>query len=268
MDDIDKLLPAEYNPRRIGTHDYKALVKSIGEFGDMSGLVFNRRSERIVGGHQRREAYKELGGSIVIDEELSEPSSSGTVAYGHVTIGDERFVYRVVDWPEDKERLANLAANRIQGEWDDDKLAALIYELKDDVNLPDTGFTITEVTELLATVMDIGEDDVDLTPPEKGSEKTKLGDLFQLGDHRLLCGDATVAAAYPELMGKEDAEMVFTDPPYNVDYTGGMGGDGNQHKRPRLLNDRQTATDFYNFLFSVCKNTLQHTRGGVLYLYV
>lgn len=262
MDDLDALIPAEYNPRTISQHDYRALIKSIGEFGDMSGLVFNRRTERVVGGHQRREAYKELGGKIEIDEELLEPSSSGTVAYGHVTIGDERYTYRVVDWPEDKEKLANLAANRIQGDWDDDKLAALIYEIKDDVNLPDTGFTITEITEILATVMDIGDDSADLTPPDPGSEKTKLGDLYQLGDHRLLCGDATIAGSYTELFGKEEAEMVFTDPPYNVDYTGGMGGDGKQHRRKKIMNDKMSANDFYTFLFSVCKNLLDRTRGA------
>lgn len=262
MDELDHLLPAEYNPRSISNHDFKALVDSVGKFGDMSGLVFNRRTERIVGGHQRREAYLQKGGSIELTEELDEPNEVGTVARGYVVIGTEKFSYRVVDWDEKKEKLANLAANRIQGDWDDDKLAALIYELKDDVELPETGFTINEITEILASVMDVGDDDADLTPPDKGSEKARLGDLYQLGDHRLLCGDVTVPAALDALMGNEEAEMVFTDPPYNVDYTGGMGGDGKQHRRRKILNDKMDAADFYSFLFSVCKNLLAHTKGA------
>ncbi len=262
MEDLNQLLAAAYNPRKISGHDFKALKDSIGGFGDMSGVVFNRRTNRLVGGHQRKEAYSELGGQIEITERLDEPNEVGTVARGYVVIGTEKYTYRVVDWPEEKEKLANLAANRIQGEWDDDKLAELIYSLKDQPDLPDAGFTINEITEILATVMDVGEDDADLTPPEKGEERTRLGDLYQLGEHRLLCGDATVAAAYSALMDGQEAEMVFTDPPYNVDYTGGMGGDGKQHRRRKILNDKMSANDFYNFLFSVCKNLLANTRGG------
>lgn len=262
MNDLDKLLPAEYNPRTISQHDVKALTDSIGKFGDMSGLVFNRRTQRIVGGHQRREVYLKLGGKIDITNTLDEPSSSGTVAYGHVTIGDEQFVYRVVDWPEDKERLANLAANKIQGDWDDDKLSELIYSMKDDVNLPDSGFTINEVTEILATVMDMGEDDADLTPPAEGSEKTKIGDIWQLGDHRLMCGDVTIAANLDALMDGKEAEMVFTDPPYNVDYSGGLGGGAKRARRRKIKNDKMADGKFYEFLFSVCKNLLANTRGA------
>lgn len=262
MDDLDKLIPAEYNPRKMGNHDAQALLDSIGKFGDMGGVVFNRRSQRLVGGHQRREQFIKLKGRIELTEELDEPNEVGTVARGYIVIGTEKFTYRVVDWDATKERLANVAANRIQGEWDDDKLAELIYSLKDEADLPDTGFTINEITEILATVMDVGEDDADLTPPAKGSEKTKLGDLYQLGEHRLLCGDSTVAASYEALMDGQDAEMVFTDPPYNVAYTGGMGGDGKQHRRKAILNDKMEAQAFYEFLFSLCKNLLEYCRGG------
>lgn len=262
MDNLDSLIPAEYNPRTMSGHDAKALLESIGKFGDMSGVVFNRRSSRLVGGHQRREQFIKLKGKIEITETLDEPNEVGTVARGHIIIGTEKFGYRVVDWDPTKERLANVAANRIQGDWDDDKLAELIYSLKDEADLPDTGFTLNEITEILATVMDVGDDDADLTPPAKGSEKSKLGDLYQLGDHRLFCGDSTLAASYDILLEGEDAEMVFTDPPYNVAYTGGMGGDGKQHRRKAILNDKMSAQDFYNFMFSLCKNLLDRTRGG------
>lgn len=262
MDDLDLLKPAAYNPRLMSGHDAKSLLRSLGEFGDMGGLVFNRQTGNIVGGHQRQTSYKKLGGRITITQTLDDPSSSGTVAYGYVDIAGERFSYRVVDWPLQKEKFANLAANRIQGEWDDDKLAQLIYELKDDVNLPDTGFAVNEINEILATVMDVGDDDADLTPPEPAEVVSKLGDLWQLGEHRLLCGDATSGFHLAELMGNEQAEMVFTDPPYNVDYSGGMGGDGKQHRRKAIQNDKMDTQEFYNFLFETCKNLLQHCRGG------
>lgn len=262
MDNLDSLLPAEYNPRIMSGHQAKALSDSIGKFGDMGGVVFNRRSGRLVGGHQRKEQFVKKNGRVEITETLDEPNEVGTVARGHILIGTEKFAYRVVDWPEDKEKLANMAANKISGDWDDQKLAELVYSLKDDVNLPDTGFTLNEITEILATVMDVGEDDADLTPPALGSEKTKLGDLYQLGEHRLFCGDSTLAASYDLLMDGAEAEMVFTDPPYNVAYTGGMGGDGKQHKRKAIMNDKMEAAEFYTFLFDLCKNLLERCRGG------
>lgn len=262
MDDIDQLLPADYNPRLISTHDYHSLKKSIKQLGDLSGLVFNRRTGVMVGGHQRKNAYKELGGKIELTEELDAPNSVGTVARGYIIIGDEKYTYRVVDWDQHKEKLANLAANRISGEWDDQKLAELIYELKDTPDLMDSGFTVNEVNEILAQVMDVGEDDADLTPPEPGTEKSKVGDLYQLGEHRLFCGDATNPEHIDMLVGGADIAMVFTDPPYNVSYTGGMGGDGEQHRRRAILNDSMSASEFYNFLFGVCKNLLAVCDGA------
>lgn len=77
-----------------------------------------------------------------------------------------------------------------------------------------------------------------------------------------MCGDSTDSTMVLELMDGKDAHMVFTDPPYNVDYSGGMGGDGTQHKRRKILNDKMSASDFYNFLFAVCKNMLEVCDGG------
>lgn len=266
MDDLSVLTAAEYNPRSISSHDAQALFDAIGKFGDMSGLVFNRRTNNIVGGHQRKEQYQRHGGRIEISETLDEPNEVGTVARGYVIIGTEKFVYRVVDWPTEKEKLANVATNNIQGDWDDDSLAELIHSLKDDPNLPDTGFTIKEVTEILATVMDVGEDDANLTPPAKGSERVKEGDLWALGDHRLLCSDATVTASLDALMEGQKAAMVFTDPPYNVALGTESMKDLKKRKRRTdgkvILNDKQTSEAFYEFLLSICKNLMGYTKGA------
>lgn len=259
--DLDSLIGAEYNPRSISTTDFNNLYESIGRFGDMSGFVWNRRTKRVVGGHQRKEAYKKHGGKIEITERLDEPNEVGTVARGYVVIGTEKFVYRIVDWDETKEKLANLAANKIQGDWDDDKLAELIYSLRNETDLPDAGFSTNEVAEILATVSGVEDDeDADLTLSAEEKVKVKLGDLYQLGEHRLLCGDATIATNYEHLMGGVRAEMVFTDPPYNVGYDGGTSNKTN--RRRKILNDKMDGEKFFEFLNSVCKNMLENTRGA------
>lgn len=264
MHDLKGLKGAEYNPRTISRADYEALKKSIQEFGDLSGLVYNQGTGNLVGGHQRKEAYSELGGAIEITEVLAEPNSVGTVERGFVTIGDEKYTYRVVNWPVETEKAANVAANKIQGEWDDEKLAQLIYEMKDDSALQNTGFSENEVTAILATVMDVdGEDDSDLTPPDPGEVQTKAGDLVQLGNHRLFCGDATDASHLDALMGGKKAAMVFTDPPYNIDYEGGAHGDWSKNKRRGgFANDNMRPSEFKTWLRSVLLGLVNHTKGA------
>lgn len=262
MDDLNSLIGAEYNPRTISKQDFKNLYDSIGQFGDMSGLVFNRRTGRIVGGHQRKEAYLKHGGKIELTETLDEPNEVGTVARGHVLIGTEKFVYRVVDWPQQKEKLANLAANKIQGDWDDEKLAALIYELKDAPELPEAGFTIKEITEVLASVMQTEEDENNTDIQDGASVKVTYGDIFELGGHRLMCGDVTVPGVLDALMDGEVAEMVFTDPPYNVEYKGSSGQEAIGKARRKILNDKMESEVFLTFLKDVCKNLMAHTRGA------
>lgn len=265
MDDLSALNPAPYNPRLMSGAEQKELQNSVATYGDLSGLVYNDRSGNLVGGHQRREAYSELGGSIEITERLEKPNSVGTIARGYVTIGDEKYTYRVVDWPLELEQKANLAANKIQGTWDDQALAELMYQLKDDPQLQDTGFDSTEITQILATVMEVGqgEDTADLTPPEPAAVVTKPGDLIKLGDHRLYCGDALNLEHVDNLMGNAKAEMVFTDPPYNIDYAGGAAGDwAKKKRRAKFANDKKTPQDFQKFLQTSISNMLANTRGA------
>lgn len=261
---LKDLRPADYNPRFIEGVDYRALLDSIKDYGDLSGLVYNERSGNIVGGHQRKEAYHELGGGIEILETLDKPNSVGTIARGFVTIGDEKYTYRVVDWPMEKEKAANLAANKIQGEFDDDKLAKIIFDLKDEAVLQNTGFSENEVTAILATVMDVGgEDEAELKPPEPGEVQTKFGDLWHLGDSRLFCGDATDAGHMDALMGSQKAAMVFTDPPYNIDYDGGAAGDwAKKSRRKRFANDSMRPSEFKAWLQSVLVGLVKNTKGA------
>lgn len=150
---LNDLQPNPRNPRQISKHDFEALKRSIKEFGDLSGIVFNNRTQHLVGGHQRIQSFKALGGdkNVVITQKFETPSAVGTVEIGYVEYNGERYGYRTVDWPEEKELTANVAANRIQGEFDLDLLAQITAELKT-IN-PDllelTGQTNDEIERLL-----------------------------------------------------------------------------------------------------------------------
>ncbi len=106
--EISDLKPFEKNPRKITRDKFELLKKSLAEFGDLSGVVFNRKTGHLVGGHQRVQAFKELGGEIVGNE---------------IVVDGVSFSYREVDWDEEKEMRANILANKVEGQWDYDMLA-------------------------------------------------------------------------------------------------------------------------------------------------
>lgn len=154
------LQAAEYNPREISPQDFKMLKNSIKKFGDLSGVVRNIQTNNLVGGHQRIAAFKEMQNpTIVVEETLPAANSVGTVARGYVLLGDEKYTYREVDWPLQKEMQANLAANRIQGKFVQDKLAVMMADIEADLR-EDTGFTTKQIDKLLDEVGALGD-----TPP-------------------------------------------------------------------------------------------------------
>jgi hypothetical protein len=152
---IDDLRANPKNPRTINKHDFDALVKAMREFGDLSGIVFNIRTGQLVGGHQRTQAFKKLGGQkdVTITARFDTPNEQGTVAIGFVGFGNERFNYREVDWNIDREAAANIAANRIQGQFDLDLLAEITYEISQSENAAQlmelTGQSENEIKRLL-----------------------------------------------------------------------------------------------------------------------
>ncbi len=146
---VKDLKAAEYNPRKIADEKLKALAAAMREFGDLSGIVFNKRTGRLVGGHQR---VKNLDPAWEIQKKAS-PDKLGTVATGFVITPEGRWTYREVDWPEKKEKMANLAANKHKGEWEDEKLKALLQEL--DLNSAEidlVGFDKKEVDRITAAL--------------------------------------------------------------------------------------------------------------------
>jgi ParB-like chromosome segregation protein Spo0J len=194
---ITQINPAAYNPRKDlqpGDPEYKKLKKSLTEFDCVEPLVWNEGTGNLVGGHQRLKVLKDLGRTEV---EVS-----------------------VVQLDDAKEKALNLALNKISGEWDLPRLKDLLEEINTGAfDIEVTGFDDKEIEELMTQfhVPEEGLTDEEVIP-EVVEPVCKKGDLWQLGAHRLLCGDATKPGDIERLMASEKADMVFTDPPYNVNY--------------------------------------------------
>lgn len=220
---IKELTPNPNNPRKITDDKLTMLKKALVEFGDLSGIVYNRRTKQLVGGHQRSKLF-DTDSEITLTKEYPKPTQTGTVAEGFGVLSGERFSYREVDWPKHKEMAANIAANKGAGIWDMPQLGEWLKELNsfdvdidlnltmfDDDELSDfDGITVKEHVRTGPTGVD--EDEI----PEKAPARTKLGDIYRLGDHRLMCGDSTDAKSIRQLMKGEKADLWLTDPPYGV----------------------------------------------------
>ena len=171
-------MAAPYNPRTITDHDLVALGRSMASFGVVEPVVVNRKTNRIVGGHQRVKAAEASG-----IEELP-------VVY--------------VDLDEAQEKQLNLALNRISGEFDVGKLTDILKELEAvGADLDLTGFTTSEIDDLIrgAEEASDGLTDPDTVPEPLDEPATREGDLIYLGRHRLLCGDAANPDHLAKLFG-------------------------------------------------------------------
>lgn len=152
-----------------------------------------------------------------------------------------------VDLDPTRARLWALRDNNQYGEWDEAALAELLAELAaGDIDLLLSGFAGQEIDRLLAGVGEIA--DPDAVPPLPEKPESKPGELYELGPHRLLCGDATDPEQLALLMGDEQAEVLLTDPPYGVDYTGKTAkalriANDNADRLPQLLRDAFAAAD-------------------------
>jgi hypothetical protein len=239
---LEKLNPAKYNPRKDlkpGDPEYEKLKKSMETFGYVEPIVWNKRTGNIVSGHQRLKILEHQG-----QREIE------TV---------------VVDLDEQQEKALNITLNKVSGGWDLPKLADLISELDDGIfDISITGFDAAEIEHLFSQVhdKDVKEDDFDVDEALKEPVVSKLGDLWHLGKHRLFCGDSTKAETYEILMDGKKANLVVTDPPYNVNFTAGT------EKERLIKNDHQPDSDFYQFLLDAFKHIYQHLAdGGALYVF-
>ena len=157
----------------------------------------------------------------------------------------------VIDIDKTKEKALNIALNKITGEWNKELLADLIKDLEDssfDVGI--TGFEPPEIEQLFNSVHDkkIKEDDFDVDAELKKPCVVKAGDVWLLGRHRVACGDSIKPETYNILMDGKRANMVLTDPPYNVNVEETAG---------KIKNDNMASEDFYKFLFAAFVNMEQ-----------
>lgn len=224
---ISELIPAEYNPRKKlkpGDREYEKIKNSITEFGYVEPIIVNA-DMTIIGGHQRATVLADLG-------------------YDEIDC-------IVIDIDKTREKALNVALNKITGEWNKELLADLIKDLEDssfDIGI--TGFEPPEIEQLFNCVHDkkIKEDDFDVDAELKKPCVAKAGDVWLLGRHRVVCGDSIKPETYDVLMDGKRANMVLTDPPYNVNVEETAG---------KIKNDNMASEDFYKFLFAAFVNMEQ-----------
>ena len=147
---INELKPNPNNPRIISDERLEALRQSLERFGDLSGIVFNRTTSQLVGGHQRVRIFRDAKEiQILIANERDKPDKQGTVATGFVRGDFGEFAYREVEWTPEVEAMANLAANKHGGEFDFEAVGKILKELDGVAPLNLTGFSEAELSELL-----------------------------------------------------------------------------------------------------------------------
>ena len=238
---LSDLHPAEYNPRvALAPEDeeYKRIKRSIETYGHVDPIIINSDGT-IIGGHQRYNVLLDLGYDTA-----------------HVVI---------VDLDKNAEKALNVALNKISGEWDDEKLCDLLQDL--DLSGYDfslTGFTRSELDGLqlkLGVGEAVEDEDFDVDKAVEESEKpvTKRGDLWIMGGHRLLCGDARNVDDMARLMGGAKADLLLTDPPYNVDYV------GKTKDALKIDNDRMRKADFRAFLLEAFTAARQSMKAGAAF---
>lgn len=225
---LKDLKPAVYNPRKKlkkGDKEYEKIKQSLLKFGYVDPIIVNE-DLTVIGGHQRLTVLKDL------DYETAKCV--------------------IVDLPKEDEKALNIALNKITGQWDEALLADLLLDLQEsDFNLDLTGFEPPEIDDILSNVHDkeLSEDEFDVEEELKKPTVSRHGDIWQLGKHRVICGDSTKAETYKQLLDDRKANLVVTDPPYNVDVEETAG---------KILNDNMSDGDFYQFLRSMFTQVENH----------
>ena len=225
---VDSLNPNPKNPNKHPDSQIELLSKNIKYLGWRHPITVSKRSGFIVAGHGRLMAAKKLGVQIVPVDYQDFNSDADEMA---VLMADNR--------------LAELS------ETSEEDLKNILSELDGKIEIDLTGFSDAEVEQLLR---DINTDVLDEDVPEVPTEPiSKFGDIFEFGSHRLMCGDSTDSEQVKKLMGDEIANMVFTDPPYNVDY----GSD------ERKIENDNLGSEFPQFLEKVIKNIFSFSSGSI-----
>ena len=226
---LGQLRPAAYNPRKAlkpSDKEYQKIKNSIQKFGYVEPIIVNY-DMTVIGGHQRLTVLKDLGYTEA-----------------------QCVVLHIED--DAKVKALNIALNKISGEWNEQLLADLLVNLQDaQFDLDLTGFEAPEIDQLFSKLhnKDIEEDNFDVEEELKNPPFSQAGDIWTLGRHRVICGDSTLPETFKLLMEGKRANLVLTDPPYNVNVEETAG---------KIKNDNMPDADFYNFLFCAFVNMEQN----------
>lgn len=249
--ELKDLKPAEYNPRKKLTpedKEYQKIQNSIEHFTYVDPIIVNKKDGTVIGGHQRLTVLLDMG-------------------YTEADIV-------VVDLSKEDEKALNIALNKISGEWDELKLKDLLVELDlGDYDISLTGFDKQELEDLIELTdfePDVNEDEFDAEAAYNNSvseePRVKRGEVWQLGRHRLMCGDSTNVDDVEMLMGAELMDLIITDPPYNVNYEEKAAALNeyrpNNNGAMEIKNDTMSDEKFYAFLLQAYSNMEEFMRAG------
>lgn len=237
--DVDKLIPYVNNARTHSKEQINKLRASIREFGFINPVIIDR-DYNVIAGHGRILASKEEG------------------------IDKVPCVF--VDYLTDAQKKAYIIADNrmaLDADWDEELLKIEIESLKDeDFDLSFTGFDESELLDLFGddSKGKVEDDNFDLSSALEKASFVEKGDVWTVGKHRLMCGDATSKEDVQTLMGDTKGNLILTDPPYGVSFKSSSG--------LTIENDSMKNDDFYNFLLSAFKNMADHLeKGGSAYVF-
>ncbi|MCW3476406.1 site-specific DNA-methyltransferase [Limobrevibacterium gyesilva] len=242
---VAELKPAARNARKHSRQQLQQIAASIRQFGFVNPILVDAEGQ-VVAGHGRLEAAKTL--------KIQEVP---TVSLVHLSEAQLR-AYRLAD-----NRLAELAG------WDQELLALELGELAGmelDFELEITGFATADLDRLLAASDGPMGADEDAVPEPQARAVSRLGDLWLLGPHRLLCADARQQVSYQHLLGGEPAQLVFTDPPYNVQIQGHVSGLGKvRHREFAMASGEMSEADFTEFLATLFAHLTAASADGAIH---
>jgi DNA modification methylase len=237
---VDKLIPYAKNARTHSDEQIAQIAGSIKEFG-FNNPVLVDKDNSVIAGHGRLMAARKLGMDKVPVVELEHLTESQRKAY---VLADNRIA--------------------LNSGWDTSMLSLELQDLKDDIDLSLLGFDPDELDALLNPIEETeGITDEDAVPDVPDEPKTKLGDIYILGNHRLMCGDSTSVDAVEKLLEGQKADLLFTDPPYGVSYEGGH----NKKKREGIIADTLQGEDLTDLFYESLSTAITWLKDGAA-LYV
>ena len=278
---LNEIKPATYNPRIMSIEEQEKLEKNLQEFGLVDPIIINLKNNQIIGGHQRYEILQK-------EQEKTGKQKEFTL----IQMGDIGWVFLDEDMyinDENHEKALNLALNKISGEWDTNKLQSLLEEITlTDLDVELTGFDNIDYTEINETTLDeilhtlndntihepqktVEEDNYTEKHTQTIETNIKQGDIYKLGNHKLICGDCTKKETLTKLIQNNKIDCLITDPPYGVDYNNkneflNKYDKGNHNQTP-ILND--AIDDYKQFFTKVLQNIKQFLNNyNTIYIFM